>query len=274
MLPAWPWCPAVDTITMMLPRVPRSTIRRATCLVHRNVPVRFTASWRCQRSSGMSSTLWPPRMPALLTSTSAVPQASRTRATMASTCRSSVTSHVRPSACPTRAVMAAAHCCALSASTSTHTTRAPSAASPSAMPPPMLGLVPVTIATFPASFMRARDYNRRPGGRSNMPPRVPWLVLPAVVWMLIGCHAAAPPPGPSRSLTDLARDYDREVAPYFPLTASEAGLHEYDRVLANDIGETYRRGLLDVCTRYRDALTRLDRARLDGGERVTYDVFL
>ncbi|HEU5197597.1 MAG TPA: DUF885 domain-containing protein [Methylomirabilota bacterium] len=103
---------------------------------------------------------------------------------------------------------------------------------------------------------------------------MPWLVLPAVVWMLIGCHAAAPPPGASRSLTDLARDYDREVAPYFPFTASESGLREYDRVLANDIGETYRRGLLDVCTRYRHALTRLDPARLDGGERVTYDVFL
>src|SRR6266513_2262345 len=50
MLPAWPWCPAVDTITMMLPRVLRSTISRATCLVQRKVPVRLTASWRCQRA--------------------------------------------------------------------------------------------------------------------------------------------------------------------------------------------------------------------------------
>src|SRR5437764_1494336 len=46
MLPAWPWWPAVETITMMLPSVPRSTITRATCLVHRKVPVRLTASWR------------------------------------------------------------------------------------------------------------------------------------------------------------------------------------------------------------------------------------
>jgi hypothetical protein len=42
MFPAWPWCPAVDTITMMLPRRLSSTIRRATCLVQRNVPVRLT----------------------------------------------------------------------------------------------------------------------------------------------------------------------------------------------------------------------------------------
>src|SRR5687768_14677242 len=46
---------------------------------------------------------------------------------------------------------------------STHTTFAPSSASPSAIPPPMLGLVPVTIATFPASFMAG---SLAPGGLS------------------------------------------------------------------------------------------------------------
>ena len=107
-----------------------------------------------------------------------------------------------------------------------------------------------------------------------MPPLVRWLVLPAVAWMLTGCQAGAPPSGASRSLADLVRDYDREITPYFPLTASEQGLREYDRVLANDIGEPYRRGLLDVCTRYRDALSSVDGARLDGSQRVTYDVLL
>ena len=55
-----------------------------------------------------------------------------------------------------RAVIQSAHCRALSATRSTHATRAPSSASPWAMPPPMFGLVPVTIAIFPASFTRAR----------------------------------------------------------------------------------------------------------------------
>src|SRR2546425_5778478 len=53
-----------------------------------------------------------------------------------------------PSAAPPRLAIQSAHCRALSSATSTHTTRAPSSASPWAMPPPMLGLVPVTIATL------------------------------------------------------------------------------------------------------------------------------
>ena len=105
-----------------------------------------------------------------------------------------------------------------------------------------------------------------------MTPLVRWLVLPAVAWMLIGCQAGAPPTGASRSLADLVRDYDREITPFSPLTASEQGLREYDRVLANDIGEPYRRGLLDVCTRSRDALSKIDTRRLDGDQRLTHDV--
>ena len=64
-------------------------------------------------------------------------------------------SQTTPSASPPRFVIQPAHCCAFSATTSTHTTLAPSSASPPAMPPPMLGLVPVTIATWPESFMGA-----------------------------------------------------------------------------------------------------------------------
>ena len=73
MLPAWPWWPAVETTTTMLPRRRCSTMSRATCLVQRNVPVRLTAIWRFQRSTGISSTLRPPRMPALLTRMSTPP---------------------------------------------------------------------------------------------------------------------------------------------------------------------------------------------------------
>lgn len=100
-----------------------------------------------------------------------------------------------------------------------------------------------------------------------------WLVLPVLAWILIGCHTGARPTGEPRPLADLVRGYDREVTPYFPFTASDLGLRQYDRVLANDIGETYRNGMLALCTRYRDALARLDPARLSEGERVTYDVF-
>src|SRR5262249_6566870 len=77
---------------------------------------------------------------------------SRTRATIAWTWASSVVSATMPSASPPRVRIHSAHCCALSSTTSTHATRAPSSARPCAMPPPMLGLVPVTIATLPESF--------------------------------------------------------------------------------------------------------------------------
>src|SRR5437870_5370565 len=60
-----------------------------------------------------------------------------------------------PSALPPRRRIHPAHCSAFSGTTSTQTTVAPSPARPCAIPPPMFGLVPVTIAIFPASFTRA-----------------------------------------------------------------------------------------------------------------------
>src|SRR5882672_1502253 len=114
----------------------------------------------------MSSTLRPPRIPALLTRMSTPRKVSRTRATIAATCVSSVRSQVRPSASPPRLLIQSAHWCAFSGTTSTHATAAPSSASPCAMPPPMLGLVPVTMATLPASFIggtcRSGGLRRRP----------------------------------------------------------------------------------------------------------------
>src|SRR5262250_56679 len=148
MFPACPWCPAVEMITMMLPRRPSATMLRATCLVQRKVPVRFTATWRLQRSSGISSTLVPPRMPALLTRMSTPPKFARTRATVASTCASSVTSQARPRARPPRLTIHSAHWRALSSATSTQATAAPSSARPWAMPPPMLGLLEVVPLTL------------------------------------------------------------------------------------------------------------------------------
>jgi len=38
---------------------------------------------------------------------------------------------------------------------------------------------------------------------------------------------------------------------YHPLTASDVGLRQYDRVFANDIGADYRDGLRALCGRYR-----------------------
>ncbi len=97
--------------------------------------------------------------------------------------------------------------------------------------------------------------------------------LAAIMLITHACASPSAAPGPAPRLGDLVRDYDRDVTPYFPFTASEAGLHRYDRVLANSIGEEYRTGLAALCARYLAQLHRIDAATLDEQERVTRDVF-
>jgi uncharacterized protein (DUF885 family) len=115
-----------------------------------------------------------------------------------------------------------------------------------------------------------------------MPVAGRWLVLAALAALLSACGGptsapSAPaadraPAGPPLRLADLVRDYDRDVTPYHPFTASERGLRQYDRILANDIGEEYRSGMHALCVRYRAALRRVAAAALTAQERLTYDV--
>ena len=93
----------------------------------------------------------------------------------------------------------------------------------------------------------------------------------AIVVIVQACASA--PPGPPLQLADLVRDYTREMTPYQPFTASEMGLRQYDRVLANSIGEEYRTGLAALCARYRADLRRVDTGTLTEHERVTRDIF-
>jgi uncharacterized protein (DUF885 family) len=96
------------------------------------------------------------------------------------------------------------------------------------------------------------------------------------VLLLVSCQACASPAtspsAPSPTLAEIVGGWDRDVTPYYPFTASEQGLRQYDRVLANDIGEEYRSGMLALCTRYRDALRRVDPAALLDRERVTHGI--
>lgn len=101
-----------------------------------------------------------------------------------------------------------------------------------------------------------------------------WRPVAMLLSILLAGHGcvgrpAAPPP----ALAALVRAWDADLAPYNPFTASELGQRQYDRILANDIGDEYRAGMKALCTRYRTELRRLDPARLSGDERVTYDVF-
>jgi uncharacterized protein (DUF885 family) len=100
--------------------------------------------------------------------------------------------------------------------------------------------------------------------------RLAVMALVALVPVSHACvrPAADPPP----RLADVVRGYDRDVTPYYPFTASERGLRQYDRVLANDIGQEYRSGMNALCGRYRAELRRIDPSPLTGQERLTRDI--
>jgi uncharacterized protein (DUF885 family) len=106
---------------------------------------------------------------------------------------------------------------------------------------------------------------------TSVRPRICAAAIVAIVLVAQACASTSTPQAPR--LGALVSAYDREVTPYFPFTASEAGLRQYDRVLANSIGEEYRTGLAALCSRYRTELRRIDPASLDEPERVTRDIF-
>ena len=99
------------------------------------------------------------------------------------------------------------------------------------------------------------------------------LAIAVVSCSRAGRTTTAPDTTTSDTLAVITADYDRESAPFFPFLAGEVGVRGYGRVLANDIGEDYRRGLNDLCARYRERLRQLDPAPLTDQQRLTYDIF-
>ena len=73
---------------------------------------------------------------------------------------------------------------------------------------------------------------------------LPFAIVLAIAIASEACARRSP--GPTVSLVELVRSYDREVTPYHPLTASDVGLRQYDRVFANDIGADYRSGWIEA----------------------------
>src|ERR1700722_16882507 len=153
MLPGSPWCPAVEMMLRMRPSTPCSIIDRATYFVSRNAPVRITSVCLRHSASDMSSMPFLLKKAALLTRMSIFPNAARAASTVRLTWSSSQTSHVSPSALPPAASIARAQSAAFSGRESMAIIVAPSLAKPSAIPPPIFGLDPVTSATLPLRRM-------------------------------------------------------------------------------------------------------------------------
>ena len=66
-----------------------------------------------------------------------------------------------------------------------------------------------------------------------------------------------------RAASGLFQAYSKETAPYFPFNATQAGAHQYDGLLANNLTAEYRAGLASLCARYRDHLHAIDKSKLD-----------
>ena len=124
-------------------------IARAAAWATRKLPLAMTSCWRSQSASVVSSRGLLIDRPALLTSRSMPPKASRVASTAACTWAASVTFACTPTATSLVPISVAA-ACALSRSRSAMTTQAPSAASRVAMALPMPLAAPVTRAMRPA----------------------------------------------------------------------------------------------------------------------------
>src|SRR4051794_78182 len=149
-------------IITMAPSVPSERMMRAASRVHRKVPVRLTEITFSHSSSGMSTRWKGFSTPALLTSRSSPPKASRASAkprwTSASTAMSISTGTARPPAVSMAATIARAW------STLPRwlmATAAPWAASSNAVPWPMPLLAPVTSARRPSSRRASGGWRRK-----------------------------------------------------------------------------------------------------------------
>ena len=84
---------------------------------------------------------------------------------------------------------------------------------------------------------------------------------------------AAQAADPAATLDALFASYDRDSPRYFPLTASDLGMREYDGMLADNLSERYREGLGRLCAGHLAKLKGIERAALDRQRRLSYDIF-
>jgi uncharacterized protein (DUF885 family) len=103
-----------------------------------------------------------------------------------------------------------------------------------------------------------------------LPPRRRLLATLALA--LGACAPVASGRGPAPTLGEVLGSWERQTGAYFPFNASERGARQFDRVLANDIGEAYRRGLGVLCADHLAMVRRVDVDALGEEDRVTRDV--
>lgn len=86
-------------------------------------------------------------------------------------------------------------------------------------------------------------------------------------------HAEEPGLAAQRAASALFRAYASETAPYFPFNATQAGAHQYDGLLANNLSAEYRAGLKSLCGRFLSQLRAIDKSALNPQFRLSYDIF-
>ena len=80
-------------------------------------------------------------------------------------------------------------------------------------------------------------------------------------------------PDPAATVDALFASYDRDSARYFPLASSDAGMREYDGLIADTLSERYRTDLGRLCADYLAKMKGIERTSLDRQRRLSYDIF-
>jgi len=105
--------------------------------------------------------------------------------------------------------------------------------------------------------------------------------LLAALFCVSACHqntsktsAAGVDSATNRALAALFHNYFETYLKTHPLDASFAGDNRYNDQLANDQTAAYRNSMREFYAAYRDSVSAIDRSRLSGGNKISYDVFL
>lgn len=105
--------------------------------------------------------------------------------------------------------------------------------------------------------------------------------LLAVLFSVSACHqntsgtsTAGVDSAANHALASLFHNYFERSLKLHPLDASFVGDKRYNDQLANDQTEAYRNSMQEFYAAYRDSVSAIDRSRLSGENRISYDVFL
>jgi uncharacterized protein (DUF885 family) len=100
------------------------------------------------------------------------------------------------------------------------------------------------------------------------------LAILCCAFLLASCAAAPAKIPPGEQLRALVEAHYDEMLELNPLQATFTGDHRFDDRLGDPASPAHEAAMLDLERRYLEAARRIDPARLDGQDRLTWDIFV